>query len=39
MDITEILPSNVEKFDMLILGTPVEGSSPAKALLKKPLLS
>lgn len=30
MDISETLPSTIEIFDTLILGTPVEGSSPAK---------
>ena len=30
MDISGTLPSTIETFDPLILGTPVEGSSPAK---------
>ncbi len=30
MDISGTLPSTIETFDLLILGTPVEGSSPAK---------
>jgi hypothetical protein len=30
MDISGTLPSTKETFDLLILGTPVEGSSPAK---------
>ena len=30
MDIAGTLPSTIETFDPLILGTPVEGSSPAK---------
>jgi flavodoxin len=30
MDISGTLPSTIEKFDPLILGTPVEGSRPAK---------
>ncbi len=30
MDISGTLPSTIENFDPLILGTPVEGSSPAK---------
>ena len=30
MDIAETLPSAIETFNPLILGTPVEGSSPAK---------
>ena len=37
MDISGTLPSTIETFDPLILGTPVEGSSPAKetaALIK-----
>ena len=29
-DIAATLPSTIETFDLLILGTPVEGSSPAK---------
>jgi flavodoxin len=29
-DLTTTQPSAVEKFDLVILGTPVEGSSPAK---------
>jgi flavodoxin len=30
MDIAGTLPSTIETFDPLIIGTPVEGSSPAK---------
>ncbi len=30
MDIAGTLPSTIETFDPLVLGTPVEGSSPAK---------
>jgi flavodoxin len=30
IDIASTLPSTVEKYDLLILGTPVEGASPAK---------
>ena len=30
MDIAGTMPSTIETFDPLILGTPVEGSSPAK---------
>ena len=30
MDISGTMPSTMETFDLLILGTPVEGSSPAK---------
>ncbi len=30
MDISGTLPTTIETFDPLILGTPVEGSSPAK---------
>jgi flavodoxin len=30
MDIAGTLPSAIETFDLLIIGTPVEGSSPAK---------
>jgi flavodoxin len=30
MDIAAIIPASIEKFDFLILGTPVEGASPAK---------
>jgi flavodoxin len=29
-DITSTQPSTIENFDLLILGTPVEGASPAK---------
>jgi flavodoxin len=29
-DLTSVAPSTVEKCDLLILGTPVEGGSPAK---------
>ena len=29
-DLSTIQPSEIEKFDLLIIGTPVEGSSPAK---------
>ncbi len=29
-DITSTPPSTIENFDLLIIGTPVEGSSPAK---------
>lgn len=32
-DITSSEPSVIEDFDMLILGTPVEGSRPAKEIL------
>ena len=33
-DITSCEPSVVENFDMVIIGTPVEGSRPAKEILK-----
>ncbi len=29
-DLTTTQPSTVEKFDLIVLGTPVEGASPAK---------
>ncbi|MGD0643442.1 MAG: flavodoxin family protein [Candidatus Bathyarchaeia archaeon] len=32
-DIASTMPSAIEKFDLLIIGTPVEGSSPAKETL------
>lgn len=33
IDLASTLPSTIEKYDLLVLGTPVEGASPAKETL------
>jgi flavodoxin len=33
LDLTLTVPSSMEKYDLLVLGTPVEGASPAKETL------
>ena len=33
LDLTLTMPSSLEKYDLLVLGTPVEGASPAKETL------